>query len=754
MKGKVLFGQNLIWVLLLLLMQLHGYKSCIQKERIALLEIKKYMISNIQKDQSDEYVLSSWTSNDTKSDCCGWDEIKCNRTSGRVTEIVFGYLYLKESSLLNLSLLHPFEELRRLDLSDNSFSALFDDMDGYKSLSRLRKLEVLDFSTNEFNDSIYPFLNAATSLTTLFLGFNSMNGPFHVKELKNLTNLELLDLSRNGYNKSIPGLTHLKNLKVLDLSSNDFSSSTEMQLLCEMKNLQEVYLSGNNFVGQLPLCLGSLNKLRVLDLSLTQLSRSLPSTSFSSLESLEYLSLADNNFEGLFSFSPLANLTKLKSNKFTREIRVGLVTLVNLSVLDASNNRLTGAIPSWIPESSHLIMLLLSNNLLEGTLPPSLLAIYHLNFLDLSGNLLSGELPFSYVNSMYGINIFLNNNNITGPIPVTLLDNAKILDLRNNKLSGNISHFTNTGDMRILLLRGNNLTGSIPRKICELRSIKLLDLSDNKFHGTIPSCLYNLSFGLWEDEDSTSSSGAFGFVPSLVLEFYRTTFLVDEFMFDYNTYMSVEIQFSTKERYDSYIGASKFSQGTLDYMYGLDLSSNELIGVIPTELGDLLKLRAMNLSRNFLSSSIPDSLSKLKDLESLDLSYNMLHGRIPNQLTNLSSLAIFNVSYNNLSGIIPQGKQFSTFSEISYLGNPLLCGQPTNRSCEANSREEEEEEEGEYDDDDDDDIDMMVFYWTSALTYGTALIGILVLMCFDCPWRRGWLRLIDAFIDYAKNVLS
>lgn len=78
-----------------------------------------------------------------------------------------------------------------------------------------------------------------------------------------------------------------------------------------MKNLRELDLSGSNFVGQLPQCLGHLNKLRVLDLSSNELSGNIPS-SFSGLKSLEYLSLSDNNFKCLFSLSPLANLTKVK----------------------------------------------------------------------------------------------------------------------------------------------------------------------------------------------------------------------------------------------------------------------------------------------------------------------------------------------------------------------------------------------------------------------------------------------------------
>lgn len=52
---------------------------------------------------------------------------------------------------------------------------------GYKSLGRLRNLEILDFTSNKFNKSIFPYLSSATSLTTLFLRDNHMDGPFPAK---------------------------------------------------------------------------------------------------------------------------------------------------------------------------------------------------------------------------------------------------------------------------------------------------------------------------------------------------------------------------------------------------------------------------------------------------------------------------------------------------------------------------------------------------------------------------------------------
>ncbi|XP_019082671.1 PREDICTED: polygalacturonase inhibitor-like [Camelina sativa] len=201
MERKVFLGQYLIWVMLLL-GQLHGYISCIEKEKNALFELKKFLLSRREEWDHDHFV-PTWT-NDTESDCCLWQGLKCDPTSRRVIELSFGRLFLKESSRLNLSLLHPFEEVRSLDLSFLSFEGIYDDVEGYRSLRRLRNLEILDLTFNRFNNSIFPFLNAATSLTTLFLPWNRIDGPLSVKELRDLTNLELLDLSRNRINGSIP----------------------------------------------------------------------------------------------------------------------------------------------------------------------------------------------------------------------------------------------------------------------------------------------------------------------------------------------------------------------------------------------------------------------------------------------------------------------------------------------------------------------------------------------------------------------
>ncbi|CAH8361696.1 unnamed protein product [Eruca vesicaria subsp. sativa] len=995
MERKFFLGQYLIWVILLL-GQLHGYKSCVEKERKALLDLKKYIFSITIKEMSD-YVVPTW-SYEAKSDCCRWDGVKCNPASKRVTHIDFGDLYLKDTYLLNLSLLHSFEDVRSLSFHGGHeflgffyyrFNGVFDDVEGYKSLSRLRNLEILDLSSNEFNSSIFPFLNAATSLTTLSLRDNDFDGPFPAKELKDLTNLELLDLSENKFNGPLPMLVlpALRNLKALDLSGNEFFASMGLQGksihilcyfikvggeltftdvyvnlhliitgICEMKNMQELDLSHNKLEGQFPLCLTDLTRLRVLDLSSNQLIGKVPS-SLGNLRSLKYLSLLDNNFEGFFSLGSLANLSELRvfklgsksksfqvksksnwkpkfqlsvielpscnlvkvpcfllyqkdlsridlsnnkmsgdfphwllvnnsklevlflqnnsftsfqlqdsahnlhfldasandfnhmlpenigwilphlhymklanngfhgflpsslgnmedilyldlshnsfhgtlprsfltgcysmafltlshnklsgeafssetvnfpgikelsmdNNLFTGKIGQGLRSMEFLELLDISNNNLTGIIPSWIGEFQNLQALLLSNNSLEGEIPISLFNLTDLELLDLSANILSGGIP-PKVNSTRQVLLLLQDNNLSGAIPDTLLINVTILDLRNNRLSGNIPEFSNTQDTHTLLLRGNDLSGSIPHRLCGLRNIKLLDLADNRLNGSIPSCFSNTSFSFGkEDSVFDQDYGSIvaidikftGFTPQRDFRvegfriYFESLILVEPFILIYKTITRIKIEFATKHRYDTYLGEN------LKLLFGMDLSKNELSGDIPTDLGGLLEIQSLNLSHNSLSGLIPKSFSGLKNVESLDLSFNRLQDRIPSQLTELCNLAVFNVSFNNLSGVIPQGKQFNTFDAKSYLGNPLLCGQSINTSCD-NSHYQEPENGIK---DDESKIDMVSFYWSVAAAYVTILLGIFTSLSFDSPWRRFWFSIVDAFIHKAKNLL-
>lgn len=62
--------------------------------------------------------------------------------------------------------------------SKENFSFLHSCFPGYKSFGTLEKLTTIDFSHNMFDNSIVPFLSAATSLRNLHLESNYMEGVF------------------------------------------------------------------------------------------------------------------------------------------------------------------------------------------------------------------------------------------------------------------------------------------------------------------------------------------------------------------------------------------------------------------------------------------------------------------------------------------------------------------------------------------------------------------------------------------------
>lgn len=69
--------------------------------------------------------------------------------------------------------------------------------------------------------------------------------------------------------------------------------------------------------------------------------------------------------------------------------------------------------------------------------------------------------------------------------------------------------------------------------------------------------------------------------------------------------------------------------GTPQRVTGLDLSSSELTGAIPPELGNLTNLTGLRLENNRLTGMIPTQLGSLTNLEILKLGSNRLTGCVP-----------------------------------------------------------------------------------------------------------------------------
>ena len=87
----------------------------------------------------------------------------------------------------------------------------------------------------------------------------------------------------------------------------------------------------------------------------------------------------------------------------------------------------------------------------------------------------------------------------------------------------------------------------------------------------------------------------------------------------------------------------------------LDLSSNNISGPLPLDIGNLKAMTWMYLSENKISGSILSSIEYLKHLAQLSLARNEFEGPIPESFDHMVmvSLELLDLSKNNLSGAIP-----------------------------------------------------------------------------------------------------
>ncbi|XP_039810814.1 putative receptor-like protein 8 isoform X1 [Panicum virgatum] len=271
--------------------------------------------------------------------------------------------------------------------------------------------------------------------------------------------------------------------------------------------------------------------------------------------------------------------------------------------------------------------------------------------LDISNNI-SGSLP----NCSQPIPLnFLNmsRNRFSGDIATsTMLSNAGItaLDLSYNQFTGNIDWVHNLESVRYLQLGRNKFESQIPRDLCKLEYLRIIDLSHNRLSGSLPPCIGDLPF------QGKSSDQPYWDLRCLRV-FHHPAFSYT------SCYEQSGFSFGTK--WNLYNYRRDFS----DRFFGFDLSENMLSGEIPPELGHLSSLKALNLSPNLFAGPIPAALANMSEIESLDLSHNQLSRAIPSELSRLSALAVFSVAYNDLSGCVSDAVKLGSFDARSYEGN-------------------------------------------------------------------------------------
>ncbi|KAK9232348.1 hypothetical protein WN943_022594 [Citrus x changshan-huyou] len=483
---------SLIWIIVLM-NEIHGYKACLETERTALLEIKSFFIS-VSDIRYDDYILPSWVGEDDgmPSDCCDdWEGVMCNATTRRVmqlslnnTKILNYYDRTSASFLINMSLFHPFEELQSLDLSDNWFTGIYENR-AYDSFGILKQLKILKLGFNFFNDNILPYLNTLTSLTTLNLGYNKIEGSRTKQGLANLRYLQVLDLSWNFNITSgsltrlgLANLTNLKKLGALDCRI------TAIQGLANLTNLQVLDLSGNQNLTTLGLAnLPNLKTLDLRDCGITTIQ------GLVNLTNLQVLDLSYNENLTTLGICELKNLFELnlRGNNFKGHLLRCLNSLTYVKVLDISSNQLSGILPSVIANLTSLEYFAMPDNKFKGRLF-SFCSLA--NFSKLEVFQLSMETDLLQVETENCLPTFqlkvLSLPNCNLGFQLTGAQHGLLrLDISSNSFTGKLPQ--NMGIVLLKLVYMNiskhSFEGNIPSSIGKMQGLRFLDASTNNFAG-------------------------------------------------------------------------------------------------------------------------------------------------------------------------------------------------------------------------------------------------------------------------------
>ncbi|WVZ14957.1 hypothetical protein V8G54_012523 [Vigna mungo] len=649
------------------------------------------------------------------------------------------------SNLLHGEIPQILSSLKILDLHDNQLSGALPN-----SLSQIRHLEVLDLSNNTFICPVPPSFANLSSLRTLNLAHNRLNGTIP-KSFGLLQKLQILNLGANSLTGDMPvTLGTLSNLVTLDLSSNLLEGSVQEIHFVKLLKLKELRLSSTNLfltvntrwvppfqleyvllssfgIGpKFPEWLKNQSSVKVLAMSKAGISDLVPSWFWNWSLQLEFLDLSNNLLRGdvsnIFLNSSVINLS---SNLFKGTLPS---VSANVEVLNVANNSISGTVSPLLcgktNATNKLSVLDVSNNVLSGDLGQCWVHWQALVHLNLGSNSFSGEIPNSigYLSELESL--LLNDNGLSEYIPSTLQNcsTMKFIDMGNNQLSDTIPTWMWEMQYLIVLrLRSNNFRGSITQKMCQLSSLIVLDLANNSLSGSIPNCLDQMKTMAGEDD----------FFANPLSYSYGSDF-------SYNNYKE-SLELVPK-------GDELEYKDNLILVRMIDLSSNKLSGAIPPEISKLSALRFLNLSRNLLSGEIPKDMGKMKLLESLDLSLNYISGEIPQSLSDLSFLSFLNLSYNNLSGRIPTGTQLQSFETRSYTGNPELCGPPITNNCTSKKGISEnasvKHANGNF-------FGTSEFYIGMGVGFAAGFWGVCSVIFFNRTWRHAYFD----FIEHLKDVI-
>ncbi|XP_029128831.1 receptor-like protein EIX2 [Cajanus cajan] len=593
-------------------------------------------------------------------------------------------------------------------------------------LGQLEQLQELDLSHNFFFGQIPTSLGNMSSLIKLILESNELNGKLP-EDLGQLFNLESLRVSKNSFTGIVSerNLLSLTNLKHFSISSPTLIFDFDPKWIPPFQLLN---IELGNLKFKLPTWLFTQSSLKYLTIVDSTASFEPLDKFWNFATKLEFIKVANNTINGDLSnvllsskfvwlesnnlrggmprLSPEVHVLRLHDNSLSGSISTLLCRNIrhksNLVYLDLSYNHLSGELTDCWNNWKSLVLINLRFNNLTGKIPHSMGSLINLRFLYLKSNKLFGEVPFSLKNCKNLRILDLCRNNLSGAIPSWLGQNVEGLELRSNQFSGNI-----------------------PTQLCQLQSLMVMVFASNRLSGPIPNCLHNITTMLSIYSLTRKASFTFNF-PGLSI----------------NIACSIPML----------IKGNELSYFTM--MNVIDLSNNNLSGSVPLEMYMLIGLQSLNLSNNQLMGTIPQEIGNMLQLESFDLSRNHFSGEIPESMSALHFLGGLNLSFNNFVGKIPSsGTQLQGFTNLSYMGNPGLCGAPLTKIC-LQDEKSNNTKTVEKDDNDDKSEVYSWFYTGMGIGFAMGFWGVFGTILFNRTCRHAYFRFLHRVHDFVIQKIN
>ncbi|CAA2978886.1 probable LRR receptor-like serine threonine-kinase At4g26540 [Olea europaea subsp. europaea] len=497
--------------------------------------------------------------------------------------------------------------LKHLTLFDNQLSGEIP-----KSVGQLGNLQVFRAGGNQNLKGELPSeIGNCTNLLVLGLAETSISGslPSSIGMLKKLQMIAIYTSLLSGpIPDEICNCTELQNLY---LYQNSISGSIP-QRIGELKKLQSLFLWQNSIVGTIPYEVGSCSDLTVIELSENLLTGSMP-TSLGSLFKLQELQLSVNQLSGTIP-SEISNCTALthlevENNHISGEIPVLIGKLNSLTLFFAWKNNLTGSIPESLSACKNLQALDFSYNDLSGSLPPQIFTLKNLTKFLLISNELSGFIPPDIGDCTNLYRFRVSDNRLGGTIPSEIgrLKNLNFLDMSSNHFVGGIPpSISGCGNLEFLDLHSNALTGTVPGTLP--RSLQLMDISDNRLTGQLTPRIGLLTELTKLNLGKNQFSGR---IPSEILSCSKLQLLdlgdngfSGDIPKEFGQLPSLEISLNLS--CNQLTGPIPTEFSLLGKLGTLDLSHNKLSGKLDV-LKNLENLVSLNVSFNQLSGELPNT---------------------------------------------------------------------------------------------------------------------------------------------------